>query len=68
MRQSIAAALAACCMLPEPATGMGAMSGVTYIQRVNTKGGIAPSEVCTSSSDGVKKLVPYQADYVFYKS
>ena len=26
----------------EPAMGNGAMTGITYIQRVNTKGGVAP--------------------------
>jgi hypothetical protein len=52
----------------EPAMGAGAMTGVTYIQRVNTKGGVAPSDPCTAAMAGTKKTVPYQADYVFYKS
>ena len=52
----------------EPATGSGAMSGVTYIQRVNTKGGVAPMDACSAATAGAKKMVPYQADYVFYKS
>ena len=47
--------------------GAGAMSGITYIQRVNTKGGVAPPDPCTSATAGSKKVVPYQADYVFYK-
>jgi len=51
----------------EPALGSGAMTGITYIQRVNTKGGVAPPDSCTASSVGTKKMVPYQADYVFYK-
>ncbi|MEP6942365.1 MAG: DUF3455 domain-containing protein [Betaproteobacteria bacterium] len=51
----------------EPAMGSGAMSGVTYIQRMNTKGGVAPSDACTSANAGAKKTVPYQAEYVFYK-
>jgi len=51
----------------EPATGTGAMSGVTYIQRVNTKGGVAPSDACGAGNAGARKMVPYQADYVFYK-
>jgi hypothetical protein len=51
----------------EPAIGSGAMSGITYIQRVNTKGGVAPSDPCAAASAGTKKQVPYQADYVFYK-
>ena len=51
----------------DPATGTGAMSGVTYIQRVNTKGGVAPGDPCMASSAGMKKQVAYQADYVFFK-
>ena len=51
----------------EPGMGTGAMAGITYIQRVNTKGGVAPAEPCVSTSAGMKKQVPYQADYVFYK-
>ncbi len=51
----------------EPAMGAGAMTGVTYIQRLNTKGGVAPSEACTAATTGMKKQVAYQADYVFFK-
>ena len=51
----------------EPAVGAGSMTGVTYIQRLNTKGGVAPSEACNASMTGMKKQVAYQADYVFYK-
>ena len=52
-----------------PATGKGAMSGVTYIQRINTVGGVAPSgKPCGTSNAGAKELVKYQADYVFYKA
>lgn len=51
-----------------PATGSGAMTGVTYIQRLNTVGGVAPAESCGAGNVGAKKLVKYQADYVFYKA
>ena len=51
-----------------PATGSGSMSGVTYIQRINTQGGIAPTEPCDGSLVGTKRTVKYQADYVFYKA
>ena len=51
----------------EPAMGTGAMSGVTYIQRLNTKGGVAPADPCGAATAGMKKNVPYQAEYVFYK-
>jgi hypothetical protein len=50
-----------------PATGNGAMSGVSYIQRLNTMGGVAPMDACGEAMSGMKKTVKYQADYVFYK-
>jgi hypothetical protein len=43
------------------------MTGITYIQRINTKGGVAPSDACNSAFAGSRKMVPYQADYVFYR-
>ena len=52
----------------EPAMGAGAMNGVTYIQRVNTKGGVAPTMACDAAGVSKKQTVPYQADYVFYGS
>lgn len=51
-----------------PASGSGAMSGVTYIQRINTVGGVAPPDACGATNAGDKKQVKYQADYVFYKA
>lgn len=51
-----------------PATGSGTMNGVTYIQRVNTKGGVAPKDMCDAGSVGRKQTVAYEADYVFYKA
>ena len=50
-----------------PATGNGAMQGVSFIQRLNTKGGVAPTLPCGAEQKGNKQVVPYQADYVFYK-
>ena len=50
-----------------PAMGSGAMSGVSYIQRLNTMGGVAPMDACGAGMTGMKKTVKYQADYVFYK-
>ena len=41
----------------------------TYIQRLNTAGGVAPATGCSSSGDiGTKAFVPYTADYYFYKA
>ena len=51
-----------------PATGIGAMQGVSYIQRVATKGGVAPMSACGASNLGAKQWVPYQADYIFWKA
>jgi hypothetical protein len=51
----------------DPAMGNGAMTGVTFIQRLETKGGVAPSIACGSANAGMKLQVGYQAKYVFYK-
>jgi len=50
----------------EPAMGSGAMTGVSYIQRVNTKGGVAPANACDAGAKGKRQTVAYEADYVFY--
>ncbi|OUM03090.1 DUF3455 domain-containing protein [Variovorax sp. JS1663] len=50
-----------------PATGSGAMQGVSYIQRVATQGGTAPAMACGPASMGQKQVVKYQADYIFYR-
>lgn len=45
-----------------------ALGGTTYIQRVNTVGGVAPAAGCKSAQDiGKKALVPYTTDYVFFR-
>jgi len=51
----------------EPAMGSGAMSGVTYIQRLDTKAGIAPATACDASAKGKQEKVGYEARYVFYR-
>ena len=51
-----------------PAMGSGAMTGVTYIQRVATAGGVAPAMTCDAGNAGSKQIVRYQADYIFYKA
>jgi hypothetical protein len=52
----------------EPAMGAGAMQGVSYIQRLNTKGGVAPAAPCDAGTKGRRQQVAYEADYVFYGS
>ena len=45
------------------------LSKTTFIQRLNTMGGAAPTDGCTSASDvGKRAFVPYEADYFFYKA
>lgn len=51
-----------------PAMGTGAMQGVSYIQRVSTQGGVAPAAACDASAMGRKRVVKYQADYIFYRA
>ena len=51
----------------EPAMGSGAMSGVTYIQRLDTKAGIAPATACDASAKGKQEKVGSEARYVFYR-
>ena len=44
------------------------LSKTTYIQRLNTNGGSAPTDGCFTSADvGNQRLVPYTADYVFFR-
>ena len=51
-----------------PAMGAGAMTGVTHIQRVGLKGGVAPAAACNASNKGERQIVKYQADYIFWKA
>ena len=51
-----------------PASGSGALVGVTYIQRVALKGGVAPAAECNTGKRGQRETVAYQADYLFWKA
>ena len=49
-------------------TGGGALTPTTYLHRVNTTGGVAPSTGCGFLADvGKQAFVPYTADYYFYR-
>jgi len=49
-------------------TGGDKLTETTFIQRLNTTGGLAPSTGCSSLTDvGNQAFVPYTADYFFYK-
>jgi hypothetical protein len=47
-------------------SGTGVFTNITYIQRVNTVGGVAPATGCGASTSGTQTSVAYSADYYFY--
>jgi len=46
-------------------TGGSLLANTTFIHRLNTKGGAVPTSECTV---GQTQLVPYTADYYFYRA
>ena len=49
-------------------TGGNTLSQSTFVQRLNTTGGLAPATGCDHLPDvGKKAFQPYTADYFFYK-
>ena len=49
-------------------TGGHRLTKTTFIQRLNTVGGLAPASGCSTFGDvGRRAFVPYSADYFFYK-
>ena len=49
-------------------TGGDTLTKTTFVQRLNTTGGLAPKTGCSSLTDvGNQAFVPYTADYFFYK-
>ncbi|HVZ74777.1 MAG TPA: DUF3455 domain-containing protein [Polyangia bacterium] len=49
--------------------GAGVMADITYVQRVNTKKGVAPAaSACDAAHVNTATPVDYTADYYFYKS
>lgn len=46
----------------------GLFSSTTYIQRVNTTGGLAPATGCNAARVGALAPVFYTADYYFYRA
>lgn len=45
--------------------GAGVFGPISYIQRLNTKGGVGPTGAC---STGEQRWVAYAADYYFYRN
>ncbi len=44
------------------------MAGVTYVQRLDTTGGLAPATGCDASHVGDTARIDYTATYYFYKA
>jgi hypothetical protein len=47
-------------------SGHGLLSGVKFVQRLNTVGGAAPFTACRQDQAGQQLRVSYSADYLFY--
>lgn len=52
-------------LVAKPAPGAGVLSEVTHVQRVNTAGGAAPSDGCSTTTLGRQARVNYRAHYHF---
>jgi hypothetical protein len=56
-------------LLEKGVTGVGAdgdrLTATTWVQRLNTVGGVAPAGACTP---GDRAAVPYAADYAFWRA
>ena len=48
-------------------TGKGVFAAVTYVQRLETKGGKAPATGCDAKAVGTETRVDYSADYFFFE-
>jgi hypothetical protein len=49
--------------------GGSLLAKTTFIQRLNTQGGVAPATGCTTAAQlGAIALVPYSTDYFFYRA
>jgi hypothetical protein len=52
----------------EGPSGGKSLTKTTFVHRLNTKGGAAPADGCFTAADvGSQVLVPYTADYFFYR-
>lgn len=47
-------------------SGGAVLAGTTYLQRVNTSGGVAPTGACAEA--GALAMTPYTTDYIFYRA
>ena len=51
----------------EPAKSQGALENVSYVQNQRTQGGVVTAKPCTAAGLGMRMVVPYEADYVFWR-
>ena len=54
-------------LLTTTTEGLGRFAGVSFVQRLNTAGGIAPKGKCDKAMNGMTERVDYKADYFFYR-
>lgn len=47
-------------------TGTGVFGEVSYIQRLETVGGVAPTDGCDAAAAGAERAVEYTAQYAFF--
>jgi hypothetical protein len=46
----------------------GKLHNITFVQRLRTVGGWISGAPCTSAQLGMRKTVPYEADYIFWRA
>jgi len=55
-------------LLKKTSTTAGHFGPTTYVQRLNTRGGLEPAAGgCNAAKVGVERWIPYTADYRFWK-
>ena len=54
-------------LVARTAEGPGVLARTTYVQRVNTAGGLAPASGADAAHVGQEARVPYTAEYFFYR-
>lgn len=50
-----------------PSDASGTLGNISYIQSRRTVGGVVTAPACTAAGLGMRKWVPYEADYVFWR-
>jgi hypothetical protein len=51
----------------KPSDTSGTLGNISYIQSRRTVGGVVATPACTAAGLGMRKWVPYEADYVFWR-